>query len=255
MPASWQLPPGVTHGLWDYLHDPAIARDYDAQLADTPLLRHDREFVFRHVSEPGRFIDLGCGTGRLSIPLAERGHHVVAVDLSAEMLRVAGVKAAAAGAHIDRVQANLVELMCFGDKTFDAAACLFSTLGMVAGAENRRRVLENVHRLLRPGGTFVLHVHNRWFHLGTQAGRRLLGRNLRQAVTGRAKLGDFEMPPHQGVGSFPMHLFSRREVVGLLRETGFKIVEVQPVGVEGPLRRPWLLATARAYGYLVAARA
>jgi SAM-dependent methyltransferase len=255
MPASWQLPAGVTHGLWDYLHDPAIARDYDAQLAGTPLLRYDQEFVVRHVSGPGRFIDLGCGTGRLSISLAKRGLRVVAVDLSAEMLRVAGAKAAAANVHFDRVQANLVELTCFAEKTFDGAACLFSTLGMIVGADNRRRLLEHVHRLLRPGGVFVLHVHNRWFHLGTRAGRRLLRRNLWLALTGRGTLGDFEMPPHQGVGSFAMHLFSRREIVRLLRETGFKIVEVQPVGVEGPLRRPRLFTTARAYGYLVAARA
>ena len=29
-PADWQLPEGVNRGLWDYLHDPAIARNYDA---------------------------------------------------------------------------------------------------------------------------------------------------------------------------------------------------------------------------------
>jgi ubiquinone/menaquinone biosynthesis C-methylase UbiE len=255
MPASWQLPPGVPRGLWDYLHDPAIARGYDAQLADTPLLRHDQEFVFRHVPEPGRFIDLGCGTGRLSISLAQRGHRVVAVDLSQEMLRVAGEKAATANVHIERVQANLVELNCFADKTFDAAGCLFSTLGMIAGAEHRRRMLTHVRRLLRPGGIFVLHVHNRWFHLGTRAGRRLLRRNVWQALTGRGTLGDFEMPPHQGVGIFTMHLFSRREVVRLLHQTGFRVVEVQPVGVQGPLQTPRLFGGLRAYGYFIAARA
>ena len=73
MPADWQLPPGVSRGLWDYLHDPAVARAYDEQLADTPLLVYDQDFVLEHCRAPGRMIDLGCGTGRLSINLAQRG--------------------------------------------------------------------------------------------------------------------------------------------------------------------------------------
>ena len=40
-PADWQLPPGVSRGLWDYLHDAAPARNYDAALAGSPLLGAD----------------------------------------------------------------------------------------------------------------------------------------------------------------------------------------------------------------------
>ena len=36
-PADWQLPPGVNRGLWDYLHDPELARRYDASLADKAM--------------------------------------------------------------------------------------------------------------------------------------------------------------------------------------------------------------------------
>jgi SAM-dependent methyltransferase len=72
-PPDWQLPPGVSRGLWDYLHDPNLARNYDASLAGTPLLENDLRFVAWHCPRPGRLIDLGCGTGRLLIPLADRG--------------------------------------------------------------------------------------------------------------------------------------------------------------------------------------
>jgi ubiquinone/menaquinone biosynthesis C-methylase UbiE len=90
---------------------------------------------------------------------------VLGVDLSEEMLRVAGEKAAAAGVVVHRLKANLVELDGLRDGGFDYAACLFSTLGMVHGLAERRRVLAHVHRLLKPGGVFVLHVHNRWFNV------------------------------------------------------------------------------------------
>src|SRR5207248_11448713 len=91
-PPDWRLPPGVGRGLWDYLHDPAVARGYDAALAGSALLRADQDFVGRHCPRPGRLIDLGCGTGRLLLPFARRGFWVLGVDLSAEMLKVAREK-------------------------------------------------------------------------------------------------------------------------------------------------------------------
>src|SRR5260370_42355253 len=72
-PADWQLPPGVNRGLWDYLHDPAVARGYDAGLAGTPLFALDPRFVEEHRPRPGRLLDLRCGTGRLLIPVAHPG--------------------------------------------------------------------------------------------------------------------------------------------------------------------------------------
>src|SRR2546426_12784937 len=69
-PADWQLPPGVDRGLWSYLHDEALAQRYDAELADCALLTVDRLFAERHFVQPGRLIDLGCGTGRLLLRFA-----------------------------------------------------------------------------------------------------------------------------------------------------------------------------------------
>src|SRR5262249_33843220 len=255
-PADWQLPPGVTRGLWDYLHDPAIARNYDGTLADSSLPAVDVAFAQRHFASPGDLIDLGCGTGRLLIPFAHRGHWVLGVDLSEEMLRVAGERTADAGVTVHLLKANLVELDCLADQSFDHAACLFSTLGMVAGAGQRRRVLEHVHRLLRPGGKFVLHVHNRWFNFWDPQGRSWLLRNCLEAALGRAEGGDRVMPPHQGIAGLTLHLFTRREVVRLLTAAGFRILDVQPLSLrtDGRLPWPWCSGWLRSYGYLIAAQ-
>jgi ubiquinone/menaquinone biosynthesis C-methylase UbiE len=68
------------------------------------------------------------------------------------------------GVSIHLLQANLTELDCLAAESFDCAACLFSTLGMVRGESERERVVAHAYRLLKPGGRFVLHVHNRWFN-------------------------------------------------------------------------------------------
>ena len=253
-PADWQLPAGVSRGLWSYLHDEALARRYDAELADCALLSVDRLFAERHFDRPGRLLDLGCGTGRLLLPFAGRGDWVVGVDLSEEMLKVAGVKARAANVAIQLLRANLVELDGLEGGSFDYAACLFSTLGMIAGAGQRRRVVAHAFRLLRPGGKFVLHVHNRGFSFWDPQGRRWLLGDMFRRLVGRAT-GDRLMPAHDGLPPLTMHLFTRREVVRLLRGAGFRVAEVCPVSLCADGRLPWpaWFGGLRAYGYLLAA--
>jgi ubiquinone/menaquinone biosynthesis C-methylase UbiE len=254
-PADWQLPPGVNRGLWDYLHSPSVAQKYDASLTGSTLFSADERFVKLHCPTPGSMIDLGCGTGRLLLAFAPRGYRVVGVDLSGDMLSVARSKAAAAGLPVDLVQANLAELDALADESFNYAACLFSTLGMVMGADVRRRVARHVFRVLRPGGRFVLHVHNLWFNARDPAGRRWLVRSLLKSLVRKETAGDREMPAHQGVAGLTLHLFTRREAVRLLEGAGFRVLEVESVGLSagGVLNWPGWFDWLRAYGYLLAA--
>jgi SAM-dependent methyltransferase len=251
MPADWQLPTGVSRALWDYFHDPELARSYDASLAGTPLLQIDQQFVLEHCRPAGRIIDLGCGTGRLTLTLAQAGYQPVGVDLSLPMLQVLREKAAALGVSAPCVCGNLVELGIFADGAFDHAACLFSTLGLIVGAAARARAVTHVHRLLKPGGVFVVHVHNRWFNFWTGAGRRLLLKEMMTSWSGRGTSGDYVMP-----GGLTMHLFTRGEIVALLQKAGFAIVEVRPISLsaDGRLTSPWWFGGLRSYGYLIAAR-
>ena len=117
------------------------------------LFRADEAFVLEHCP-PGRLVDLGCGTGRLLIPLARRGWWVLGVDLSPEMLAVARQRASEAGVEVSLLRANLVDLGGIAGASFDHAACLFSTLGMVAGEKARRRVVAEAFRVTsRVGGS------------------------------------------------------------------------------------------------------
>jgi SAM-dependent methyltransferase len=253
-PADWQLPPGVNCGLWDYLHDPGIARGYDASLAGTPLFDIDQCFVQQHCPQPGRLLDLGCGTGRLLLAMAQRGWWTLGVDLSAEMLRVAADKATSAGVSAHLLRANIAELDGLADGLFDCVACLFSTLGMVMGAAQRRRVIGHAFRVLRPGGRFLLHVHNRWFNAWDRAGRAWLLRDALRSWTG-SENGDRVMPVHQGIAGLTLHLFTRREACRMLTDAGFRLLEVRPVSLrpDGRLPCPAWFGWLRAYGYLLAA--
>ena len=102
----------------------------------------------------------------------------------------------------------------------------------------------------------MLHVHGRWHHLRTAAGRRWLLADFWRSARGWPDAGDWQLEHHAGQTGWAMHLFPRGEAVGLLRAAGFEVVEIRPVGLAaaGRLRWPRFLGGLRAYGFLMAAR-
>jgi SAM-dependent methyltransferase len=250
---SWQLPAGVTRGMWEYAQAEHIARDYDEYFAHNRLFEFDDAVIARHFTRPGVVVDLGAGTGRALVPLARRGFHGIAVDLSTEMLDVIGEKAAVDKLPIDRLRANMVELDCLADGIADYCVCLFSTLGMIRGGENRARAVGHVRRILKPGGRFVLHVHNFWYNLRDPAGPWWVVKSLlRSLVTRDFEAGD-KFFDYRQIPNMYLHVFRRGELRRLLRGAGFRIVEFIRLDPQRfrALVRPWFFGDLRANGWIV----
>lgn len=256
---EWQLPPGVTRGMWEYAHNDMVADDYDEYFAFNKLFDFDEQVIARHFhndveGEAKLVADLGCGTGRALVPLARRGFRGLAVDLSERMLEIVRTKADEEDLDIECVQANLVELDAeIDDESVDYAICLFSTLGMIRKSENRQKALQHVHRILRPSGKFVLHVHNYWYNLYDPGGPWWLLKNLCQSMFSRdIERGD-KFFSYRGVANMFLHVFTRWELTSALKRAGFKICEIVPIDVSRmkSLRCPWLLGRLRANGWIV----
>lgn len=103
----------------------------------------------------GDVLDVPCGFGRHSIPLAEAGYRVTGVDRSQVLIDEARRR----GTGPSFVQADYRELP-FADASFDAALCLFTSLGYLGDAEDTRALTE-IHRVLRPGGRLVIETSHR----------------------------------------------------------------------------------------------
>ena len=249
---EWQLPPGVSRGVWQYTQADHIADQYDTYFAGNRLFEFDKQVLSRWFTKTGVVVDLGCGTGRSLVPLARAGFRGLGIDLSSEMLRIVAAKARAEDLPIWGVRANMVELGCLRDAAVDYAVSLFSTLGMIRGRENRRHVLMHVRRILKPGGLFVLHVHNFWFNLFDPAGRRWLLRHLPAALLRRGVERGDKYFQYRGVPQMYLHTFTRGELLGELRRAGFHVEELIPLAVarQSRLSCRWFFGGLRANGWI-----
>ena len=256
---QWQLPQGVTTGISDYVQSDSVAADYDQYFAGHSLMAFDEPFVCETLAdtgEPGQLVaDLGCGTGRVLIALAEQGFRGLAIDLSEKMLQQVRSKAQQQQLPIETLQANWVELDQVEDGSVDHAVSLFSTLGMIRGANNRRAALRHTARILKPGGLFVLHVHNFWFNLYDVGGPWWVLKSLAKgAIRKDWERGD-KYYAYRGVPNMFLHVFSRREIRQLVHSAGFHVQRILPLRLADhrPLSVPWLFPSLRAVGWIVVA--
>jgi SAM-dependent methyltransferase len=110
---------------------------------------------------PGDFsniIDVGCGRGRHSIALAERGYHVTGFDLSPTAIdkarRIAGER------DLSNVRFVVQDMRQPLDDMFDAAFNLFTTFGYFLEDSENERVLKSVNSMLKPKGLFLIDYLN-----------------------------------------------------------------------------------------------
>jgi SAM-dependent methyltransferase len=99
---------------------------------------------------PATILDAGCGTGRVAIELARRGHEVVGVDVDPAMLEAARAKAPG----IAWMEADLTDPALDLGRTFDVVVMAGNVLIFVPGG-TEGQVIATAARHLSPGGRLV----------------------------------------------------------------------------------------------------
>jgi len=138
---------------------------YDPTLPDRQMIRHDVDF-YRRVAglcAPGRVLEIGCGTGRITLPLARDGRTVIAVDVNAAMLarlRAAlTTEDAAVASRVQPLQADARDL-AIGRSDVACILVSFNTFMLVGDFRDQCRTLEAFAAHLPSGGYLAFDVMN-----------------------------------------------------------------------------------------------
>jgi arsenite methyltransferase len=187
-----------------------IAEKYAAKpVANAPAFERKKSITREHLRPHSRVLELGCGTGTLALEMARHAGHIQAMDISAEMLRIADQKREAQGVtNVTFRQGTLDGDHPYQPGSFDSVWA-YSILHLVP---DRRRVLATLFDLLEPGGSLI---------------------------ASSVCLGDSWVPYRPIIavmrwfGKAPVvHLYRRETLFRELREIGFVDVTERDVGAE-----------------------
>lgn len=225
----------MSYGVFSEFYDALTANvSYDtvAQVLGSLLTRYGKG--------RGLLLDLACGTGSVSVRLAEKGYEVIGVDLSPEMLSEAQNKAYTTGQNILFLCQDMTKLDLYG--TVDAAVCTLDGLCHLPNEESVFAALQKVSLFMNPGGVFLFDVNSVYKH------RAVLGNNtfvydtddvycvwqntlLPDGVTVQMDLDFFE--PVSDAGDyvrqserFTERAYPKETLEAMLKKAGFTVLDV-----------------------------
>lgn len=214
--------------------------DEELPFLNHPLLtpiRTSREVDFvvseLSLSAGARILDIGCGFGRHSIELARRGFIPVGIDPSVTMIAAARKNAADRGVQIDFRKARAETFIA--EKDFDAAICLFTTLGQITAATDNHLLIARAFSALKPGGGLVVEVPQRAATIRELKSADRFGNGDRYTQVSRTFNSDdnsiteiFTVVSPQQTKIFKLHyhLFTKKTLADLIIHAGFTIQEM-----------------------------
>ena len=134
--------------------DPVVAAAYDASYSDASSQADIAATVDRlaELTDGGPVVEFAIGTGRIAVPLSERGVSVSGMDISEPML--AELRAKPAADQVRAVQGDMTTTHLGDD--FGLAYLVYNTIMNLRTQDGQVECFRNAARHLRPGGRFVI---------------------------------------------------------------------------------------------------
>lgn len=222
----------VIADVWDELNSET---DYGA------LAAHADSLIRRYKTcGENSVVDLGCGTGSMTLALAALGYDMIGVDISAEMLSTAHDRAESEGREdILYLCQDMSDFELYG--TVGAAVCCLDGINHLTDPAKIKRCFALAHNYIEPGGVFIFDVNTPKKFREVYGGRdyilesegvTCLWQNDYNEKTGLCRFGIsvFEERPdgawNRRDSDWSERCYSRRRLEGWLSAAGFEVISV-----------------------------
>lgn len=106
-----------------------------------------------------KILDLACGYGRFSIPLAAMGYRVDGIDITPVFIEKAREEAEKKHLHIE-FRVGDMQSLPYEDNSFDSVICMWNAFSEIAQNQDQERAIAEIFRVLRRGGLAIIEVRN-----------------------------------------------------------------------------------------------
>ena len=137
----------------DLIYDANIYDGMNTDLVDLPFY-----LKWLPKNQEAKILELCCGTGRLTIPIAQAGYDILGVDITPSMLEKAREKASAAQVDIEFIEADIRELDL--SEKYDCIFIPFNSIHHLYQTNGLLKTFQLVKKHLKPGGQFLFDCFN-----------------------------------------------------------------------------------------------
>lgn len=137
----------------DLIYDANIYDGLNTFLSDLPFYKK-----WLPKNKDAKILELCCGTGRLTLPIAKKGYNICGVDYTPSMLEQAKAKASEAGLEINFIESDIRTLNL--REKFDLIFIPFNSIHHLYKNEDLFKALSGVKNHLKDGGLFLLDCFN-----------------------------------------------------------------------------------------------
>ena len=199
---------------------------YGEAVSKVGLWKSEQLILEKYASKESKIIDIGCGAGRTTFSLYRLGYRdIIGIDIADILIDKAKDYCELFRCDI-RFEKMDASNMSYQNNTFDIA--LFSYNGLTGIPTHKRRldVVNEIYRVLKPGGYFIFTAHDRdeeiesrsfWIH---EKQRWQQGKNNDLLY----EYGD--VLTRQGNEQEFLHYYSRTEMLSFIGNTRFQVIEI-----------------------------
>ena len=177
--------------------------------------RKEVAYLKRLVNKKSRILDLCCGYGRISIPLAKQGYNVQGIDLTPNLIKKAKETARKEKVKIAFRIGDMRKLP-YKDNSFDAIFCLWTAFAELIKREDQVKSLKEMFRVLSPKGIVFIDLP------------RNKKRTKKQMKTSDfMRKGRFLIPRFGPIIGMPLYIHTKKSLKSLMKSAKIRKFKIK----------------------------
>ncbi len=183
--------------------------------SENSLFPEEKVIFERYLKETGTVLDLCCGAGRATFPLAEKGFQVTGVDINKKLIAAAREKA------LNYPDTTFIlsdaETAELPENNFDYILLLHNSLEFVPTKKKRERIFKKLNKCLKKDGLLISTFHSAYypFHVLT----KLIASNIKNINNPDMEYNDFFYKKDD----LFYHVFTPLEILSSFNRSNFKV--------------------------------